>query len=277
MGMMVGMAACSSESYYEATPFRYEWDATELSSPNEDLRRPRPDLCAVALACSRSIRDDVKIACALTIADEAGVVYDGLAGVERRGRSSSFFPKANYSLEFRDKDGETELPAQVLGMGREEDWILDGMWADRSMMRNQLAYDSFASFGENRYAAEGRYCTLVLDGKYNGIYRLVERPNRDGSRIDIPKDDGSGSSFIITQHPEGELRFPLGLEAQWTFVYPNRRRATPAQLTAVQDWLDGLARVLRKRSEGGELFEYLEQGSLLDWILINEFAKNIDS
>lgn len=274
---MVGLSACSSESYYEVTPFSYEWDATGLESPGDDLRRPRANLCAVALSCSRPIRDDVKIACALTIADEGGVVYDGLAGVERRGRSSSFFPKANYSLELRDEDGETELPTEVLRMGREEDWILDGMWADRSMMRNQLAYESFASFAENRYAAEGRYCTLVLDGKYNGIYRLVERPKRDGSRIDIPKDDGSGSSFIVTQDPDGELSFPLGLEDQWSLVYPHRRRATLGQREAVQDWLDGLSRVLGKRSDDAELFEYLDRASLVDWILIHEFAKNIDA
>lgn len=276
-GLAVGTLACSSESYYEATPLSFEWDVAGLTSPRDELRRPRANLCAVALSCRRSIRGDVKIACALTIAEEQGLVYDGFAGVERRGRSSASFPKANYSFELRDEDGETELPTPVLGMGREEDWILDGMWADRSMMRNQLAYDIFASFGENRYAAEGRYCTLVLDGKYNGIYRLVERPKRDGSRIDIPKDDGSGSSFIVTQDPDGVLTFPLGLEEQWSLIYPNRRRATPAQVSAVQTWLDGLYRALRKRSKDGELFEYLERASLIDWILIQEFAKNIDA
>ncbi len=277
LGVIASVAACSSEGYYNITPVSYTWDASGLESPREDLPKARPDLCAIAIACAASIRDEPKVACAVTIADEHDVVYDGIAGVERRGRSSSGFPKANYSLEFREADGETEVPIDVLGMGKEADWQLDGMWADRSMMRNQLAYDLFASFDEARYAAEGRYCTLVLDGAYRGIYRLVERPKRDASRIDIPKDDGAGSSFVVTQDQKGTLDFPLGLEAHWALIYPRHKDATDDQLEGVQSWFDELAKVLKRRSDDGALFEHLDRETLVDWVLIQEFSKNIDA
>jgi hypothetical protein len=274
----VGLPAalgCSTEAYYAATGPRFDWDTAGLESPKDDLREAHSQLCAIALAC-RAIVDEPKLACAVSIADESGVIYDGWAGVERRGRSSASFPKANFGLEFRDESGETERAVEILGMGTESDWILDGMWADRSMMRNALAYDLFASFDERRHAAQGHYCSLVLNGKYHGIYRLLERPKRDQSRIDIPGDDGSGTSFVVTQDPEGTLDFELGLEERWQSISPNHQTATSAQLEGIQAWFDGLAEALRGRGER-TIFDYLDRADVVDWILIQEFSKNIDA
>src|SRR5690606_8370932 len=148
---------------------------------------------------------------------------------------------------------------------------------DRAMVRNQLVYDLFASFDDARYAAEGRYCSLVLNDEYRGVYRLVERPKRDRRRIDIPKDDGTGTSFIVRQDPDGALTFELGLEKRWTTVYPNDDKATRAQLASVQGWFDDFSKVLKARSDDGALFEYLDRADLVDWILVQELAKNIDA
>src|SRR5690606_22437647 len=59
------------------------------------------------------------------------------------------------------------------------------------------------------YAAAARYCTLHVNGDYRGIYRLVERPKRDGNRIDIKADGGVGASFVIRQGTGGPLYLVL--------------------------------------------------------------------
>lgn len=269
------LVGCSAEGYYESTGPRFDWDTEGVESAKHQLREAHPELCAVAMNC-RAIVDEPKLACAVSIADDAGSIYEGWAGVERRGRSSASFPKANFGLEFRDEDGKSERAVSILGMGKESDWILDGMWADRSMMRNALAYDLFASFDANRYAAQGHYCSLVLNGEYHGIYRLVERPKRGESRIDIPKDDGAGTSFVVTQDPDGTLDFELGLERHWQSISPNHQAATSAQLDGIQAWFDGLADALRNRGERS-VFDYLDRADVIDWILIQEFSKNIDA
>ncbi len=57
-------------------------------------------LCQVELTCDDDIIDEPKTPCSLQIrSDKSAVLYDGLAGVERRGRSSKYFPKANYAVE----------------------------------------------------------------------------------------------------------------------------------------------------------------------------------
>ncbi|MFW5851345.1 MAG: CotH kinase family protein, partial [Bacteroidota bacterium] len=65
--------------------------------------------------------------------------YKGLIGIEPRGQSSLQWPKKNYSIEFRDERGEDSSVA-VLGMPKESDWVLHGPFADRSQIRNALAY-----------------------------------------------------------------------------------------------------------------------------------------
>jgi hypothetical protein len=241
---------------------------------------PPPKLCALTIQCDRSIPDEPKIACRFEIRDGAGAtVFSEHAGVELHGRSSLRFPKKSYSVELRDAAGG-ERSVDLLGMGAESDWVLDGSWVDRSFMRNALVYDVFRAFGAARYAAEGRFCTLTLNGEGQGIYRLVERIKRDGDRVAIGADDDTGRSFIIKQDEEGAGTLSIGLQRRWRLVYPREEMATSAQVAGVQRWLDGLGAALSGGNPADPttgVLASLDPDATADWILIQELAKNIDA
>jgi hypothetical protein len=245
-------------------------------------RNPLADdlLAHVELDCPTEIIDDEKILCALSITDGlGGIVYSDHAGVELRGRSSLSFPKLNYSVELRTA-ADMETAVNVLGMGQESDWVLDGMWADRSFVRNALAYDSFRDFSATSYAARGRYATLTLNGDPQGLYRVVERIKRDDDRVNVTADDGMGSSFIVKQDSEGQLRMPLGLQSRWALVYPGDATATEAQRTAVQAWLDRLNDALTGDAPEDAttgVLSLLALDPVADFILLQELMKNIDA
>ena len=103
--------------------------------------------------------------------------------------------------------------------------------------------------------------------------------------LDILDDDGTGSSFVIKQHQNGLLDMPInsqgnfgggnGDENSWQMIYPNQDTATQSQIDGVQSWLDGLANA--RNSNPDDIFtSYLDVETSADWILLNEFAKNID-
>lgn len=235
------------------------------------------DGCRVALECDKGIVDAEKRPCALRISDGAGnTVYSDFAGVELRGRSSIEYPKKNYSVELRTSTGD-EKPTNLFGMGQEADWVLDGSWADRSFVRNDLVFQMFRDMG--RYAPESRYCTLELDGEARGIYRLCERIKRDDDRVSLAEDDGTGKSFLIKQDADGILRLDLGLEREWDLLYPNEALASDAQLQAIQKWLDGVRSALAEAQTGGSdaLFSLLDVDAIVDFILVEEFSKNVDA
>jgi hypothetical protein len=238
-------------------------------------------LCRLQLTCTQEIIDEPKRNCALTILDGANTqLFMDQAGVELRGRSSLRYPKSNYGIELRTAAG-LESPVAMMGMGKESDWILDGSWVDRSFFRNDLVFALFRALG--RYAPESRACTLSLNGQNRGIYRLREKIKRDDDRVALPEDDGSGQSFIISQDDDGTLNFPVGGATNsgiWQLVYPKADTATAAQKTAVQAFLDALRASMNSADPGNAsngVFTYLDFASTVEFVLLEEFSKNIDA
>lgn len=251
-------------------------DSPDGEAPNVALPTPPTSPCSIELSCDETIRDEPKVLCDLVIAVGSARVYEGKGAIEKRGRSSLSFPKSNYGVELREVDGTTNRPADLFGFGDDEDWILDGSWADRSFMRNSLASDLFQAFSVDWYAPRAAYCELTLDGEFQGLYRWVERIKQGQARVPLQKDNGQGESFVIHQDDDGVLRLELGLEGRWDPIYP--REPDAQQHQGIQDWLDQLDRALRARSDGDDgVFALLNRQNVMDWVLLQEFSKNIDA
>jgi hypothetical protein len=243
-------------------------------APDADLRPPA--VCELVIDCDGAeIPDEPKLGCALRIEDGRGeVLFDGPAGIERRGRSSQAFPKPQYSVELRDAGG-AEAAVNLFAMGAESDWILNGMYIDRALFRNRLFFDLFQSLGgAERYAPETRYCALTLDGDWRGLYLLTERVKRDDDRIPIGGDQGVGASFVLKQDEEGfhEIQVAYGF---WSLVYPHRDLATDEQRAGVSAWLDGWRAAVQ--GGGADLFSLVDLDSAVDFVLLQEFVKGNDA
>lgn len=243
---------------------------------------PAVGLCHITLDCDAEIPDEGRIPCALTVIDSDGDVYwDQYAGVETRGRSSGSAPKHQYSIELWDEDGD-EGDANLLGMGDESDWVLNGNYYDRALIRNPLAYDLFNAAGavgsakhasSPRYAAEHRYCDLVLDGSWVGIYSLMEKIKRDDDRIDIDGDDGTGSSFVVKLHDSDYLLANRLGYGGWKVVYPSDPDA--GQRDGIRAWLEGWQAAAL--ATPASLSDWVDLDSAVDVILLEELLKNTDA
>ncbi|MBN2526326.1 MAG: CotH kinase family protein [Deltaproteobacteria bacterium] len=217
-----------------------------------------------------------KILCTAVVNDGAGVnEYTGVVGIEQWGRGSGVYPKTNYELELRLADGITENPVPILGMGKEEDWILDGSWTDRSFMRTDIVFDIFKELGgDTHVAADSRYVTLTFNGQPRGVYRVSERVKRDDDRVDIPADDGNvGTNFIVKLDNDGLITdVSVGANvANWQPIYPSEGKISGSQQSGIAVWLANLSAAM----SAGTPFERLNMSNVVDWVLMNEFAKNL--
>ena len=121
--------------------------------------------------------------------------YNGFCGIETRGNSTQGFQKKTYSIELWNSDDE-DTSASLLGMGKEEDWILHAMVIDKSQVRIPFSFYVFKRMGH--YASNWRYVELIIDNDYRGLYILCEKIKRDDDRVDIAKldeDDIYGDSL----------------------------------------------------------------------------------
>jgi len=109
--------------------------------------------------------------------------YDGKIEIEIRGSSSQTQPKKQYGFSTLKDDNKTNNNVSLLGMPAENDWILNGMVFDPSLMRDYLSYNLSRQIGE--YASRTAYCELVINGTYKGLYLLQEKIKVDDNRVDI--------------------------------------------------------------------------------------------
>ena len=68
--------------------------------------------------------------------------YNGFCGIETRGNSTQGFDKKTYSIELWNSNNE-DTSASLLGMGKEEDWILHAMVIDKSQVRIPFSFYLF--------------------------------------------------------------------------------------------------------------------------------------
>ncbi len=108
--------------------------------------------------------------------------YDGRIEIEIRGSTSQQYPKKNYGFETQDSMG-LNLNVALLGMPIENDWILYGPYPDKTCIRNVLTFHLAREMGH--YASNTRYCELVVNGDYRGLYVMMERIKRDLNRVNI--------------------------------------------------------------------------------------------
>jgi hypothetical protein len=109
--------------------------------------------------------------------------YNGRMEIEIRGSSSQERPKKQYGFTTLEADNLTEKNVSLLGMPKENDWILNGMIFDPALIRDYLSYNLSRQIGQ--YASRTAYCEVVINGSYKGLYVLQEKIKADDNRVNI--------------------------------------------------------------------------------------------
>lgn len=218
--------------------------------------------------------------------------YNGNILIEYRGNYSQSLPQKPYKIEtITATNAELNIP--ILGMPAEHDWVLIANYNDKVFMRNTLAYSLFTQMGH--YAARHKFCEVILNGSYQGVYILMESLKRDNDRIDIAKldpDENSGinltggyiikndywtesdswlSNFSPIDHP--------GLDVHLVYDYPKPDVISDQQKTYIQGFIDEFETALYSidfDSPTTGFRNYIDTESFIDYFLINELSRNND-
>jgi hypothetical protein len=216
--------------------------------------------------------------------------FNGKIGIEIRGSSSQMFPKKSYGFETKSSD-LLSVDVSLLGMPEESDWILYAPYTDKSMIRDVLSYTLDASFGQ--YAPRCRFVELFLNGDYEGVYVLMEKIKRNKNRVDVAKltlTDNAGENltggYIIkidkTTGSGGEGWFSeysnIVGNTYYQYDYPKQEVITSTQKAYIQTYVRNMEKALflEKYTGSGNYHEFLNDSSCIDFMIINELAKNID-
>jgi hypothetical protein len=221
--------------------------------------------------------------------------FEGNVSIERRGFTSQNFPKLQYAFETLDEEGIPEN-VELLGFPMENDWILHAPYSDKSIIRNVLIYGWWEELGH--YASQTKFCELLLNGQYQGIYILMEQIKWDKHRVDITKidaDDNMGDSLtggyiIKIDKPiggDGEFDWTTSIDTfqnvkanvSFQYDYPNDDEITNDQQAYIQSYIKDLETTLLGESFSDEqegYRKYVDVNSFIDFFIIQELAHNVD-
>ena len=115
--------------------------------------------------------------------------YNGRIGIEIRGQSSQVSPKKCYGFTTRLFDNVSNFNVSLLGMPKENDWILNGMVFDSARIRDYICYNLSRMMGN--YASRTVYCEVMINNDYKGLYLLQEKIKADDNRVDVIKITGN--------------------------------------------------------------------------------------
>ncbi len=222
--------------------------------------------------------------------DEAAV--ETKARFRIRGNSSRNFSKKSYLLKLVDEEGK-ENPQEMMGMSRHDQWALHGPFLDKTLMRNYMWMNLSAEV--MGYAPNVRYCEVLLDGTYQGLYLMMETVSRGEGRVNLNAyEEGKPYTDYIVRVDKANqdirdlstfgnytLRMVLGVEerAVLSVVYPGKKKLTKELCDSIAKDFSKFEKTLYSSDYKDPIRgyrRYIDVDSFVDYYVLQEFLCNND-
>lgn len=203
----------------------------------------------------------------LVMPDGTVVYQSGNVSVKARGHSTFNKPKKPYTFR---------LPKEknLLGMRPDKRWILLANFMDHSNIRNSLAL-AISKQTSLDWTPDGRFVDVVLNGKLQGCYYLIESVEVEPQRLNLSPtkgflvegddyDDGTTFYTSIRKLPL-HVRFPENVSTE-------RQKAIEQQFNEIE-------RMIYKGTSADLTTLYrkdIDVNSFIDWWLVHELAQNAE-
>ena len=203
--------------------------------------------------------------------------------IEVRGNTSQSFAKQSYSFNIYDSN-YVKTNASLLDLPASTKWVLQGPYADKSLIRNALTYNLYRQMGN--YAPKTQFIELVINNNYRGVYVLTEKIQVGKNHLNIPK-----LKQDKTDHTKQSGGYLLEIDRSvWRSNYPPKSDASaiPVAYCVYSPKPDKINTALEQKIKHqfnlfeqqlyneGDILNYLDVNSFIDYLIITELTKNTD-
>ncbi|NOR29442.1 MAG: hypothetical protein GQ540_13045 [Lutibacter sp.] len=190
-----------------------------------------------------------------------------------RGRGNSTWyvhPKKPYQLKLGDE-------GEVLGMPEEKKWLFLAEYSDKTMMRNSIAFE-MGYLSNLDWTPESDFAEVFINDNYNGTYNITQKVEEGANRVNL---EGNGYLLEIDQldrlDPDDVFfytgNFLINIKAP-DLTYDS------TEYNYVKNLLNEFESVLNSdqfKDPTNGYAKYIDIDSFIDWYLISEITKNVDS
>jgi hypothetical protein len=167
---------------------------------------------------------------------------------------------------------KTDKKASLLGMPASKSWALLANFYDRSMLRNQLAFEVSRRVGLP-WTPRTQPVELWVNGGYRGLYQLAETIEAEADRVVLPAGGHLLEADSYADDSTPSFRTPRGVQVFLKGDETDAERDVVAgQVGAFEDALygDGF-------TDADGWAAHADVDSFVDWYIVNELTKNIDA
>ena len=201
--------------------------------------------------------------------------------IRGRGNSSWWqgltYGKLPYQIRFEDK-------RPILGMPSDRRWVLLSELSDKSLIRNKISRD-LGFMSRLEYTPDLRYAMLEMNGEPQGIYLIGQKAEETNNRLAI-----GDAGFLIEIDQLGRIDTDdvyftsdyfrrINAENVFNIKEPDLARGSEAYVQ-IRDHIAAFEEVLFSENfadpETGYA-AYIDLDSFVDWYLIQEIGKSVDS
>ena len=193
--------------------------------------------------------------------------------IRGRGNTSWQAPKPSYKIEFVEKQN-------LLGMPQNRDWALVSNYADKTLMKNYLAYRLSTNL-RVFYAPRCRFVELYLNKMYMGVYLLVETIKLGKNRVNYPQSDDVYVVEVDEKYQDDDPIFHSKVIYSWgkPFTIHEPKTPSPEAIAVIKQQVTDFEYFLKdiETAQSDELSEWIDVDEYVKFYWVQEFAKNPDA
>ena len=193
--------------------------------------------------------------------------------IRGRGNSTWEFPKKPFQMKLDDK-------AEFLGMPKDKKWLFLAEYADKTMLRNKIAYE-MGYISNLDWTPQARFAEVFINGEYNGTYNVTQKVEESNNRVAL-----GDTGYLLELDQLERLDFDdVYFESTATdkFIVNIKEPSLEydsEEYSYIVNLIGDFESVLfgaNFTSESNGYRQYIDIDSFVDWFLISEITKNVDS
>lgn len=198
-------------------------------------------------------------------------------GIRLRGNSTLFMPKKSFKIKFDEK-------TRLTNAYQEKDWVLLANYTDQTLVRNFVAYQM--SRGLNmEFTPSYVFVDVYLNNEYLGNYMLTDQIEVTNHRVDIEENVSTIDTGYLLEYDVGLYRDPINLETEnyflidgIPFVIKSPQYDDSHYLNGHKQFIEAYMNDVFDTLERGDDYDHLiDEESFIDWFIVSEVFKNVDS
>ena len=199
-----------------------------------------------------------------------------LAEMKIRGRGNSTWglhPKKPFQMKLADK-------AEFLGMPNDKKWLFLAEYSDKTMLRNKISFE-MGYISNLDWTPQGRFAEVYINDEYNGTYNITQKVEESDNRVAL-----GDTGYLLELDQLSRLDFDdVYFESTVTDKFMVNIKEPNVDLNSAEYlYIKELIGDFESAMFGSSFLsntegyvKYIDVDSFVDWYLISEITKNVDS